>query len=170
MSTAFGDTDAANAAPLPHPLLNVGQFMRVYERDIAAVEHLDGVTIILHSTPLFLSMYACTEALLSSQIEGIQSSLSHLPLLENYLAPAVELDDLTEVSNGVTATQHGISRIDGGFPLSLRLTRSRSGDIAAIQRSNASNSGLLAHGSTVSDSTAGTTAAHSRLPVGAGMP
>lgn len=111
-------------APLPpNPPLNLGQLMRIYERAIAAVGRLDGVTTILPSTPLFLYMYVRKEALLSSQIEGTQSSLSDLLLFENHEAPSVALDDVTEVSNYVAAVEHGVARLRGGFPLSLRLVR-----------------------------------------------
>ncbi len=97
--------------------------MSIYERAIAAVGRLDGVTTILPSTPLFLYMYVRKEALLSSQIEGTQSSLSDLLLYENDEAPSVELDDVTEGSNYVAAVEHGVARIRDGFPLSLRLIR-----------------------------------------------
>ena len=111
-------------APLPpDPPLDLARFMRLYERAMAAVGRLDGVVTILPSTPLFLYMYVRKEALLSSQIEGTQSSLSDLLLFENDEATAVPLDDVTEVSNYVAAVEHGVSRIRGGFPLSLRLIR-----------------------------------------------
>ena len=111
-------------APLPpQPPLDSNQFMRVYERAVAALGRLDGVTTILPSTPLFLYMYVRKEALLSSQIEGTQSSLSDLLLFENDELPAGALDDVTEVSNYVAAMEHGVARIRGGFPLSLRLIR-----------------------------------------------
>lgn len=111
-------------APLPPiPPLELPQFMSIYERAVAAVGRLDGVTTILPSTPLFLYMYVRKEALLSSQIEGTQSSLSDLLLYENDEKPSVELDDVTEVSNYVAAIEHGVARIRGGFPLSLRLIR-----------------------------------------------
>ena len=111
-------------APLPpDPPLDLARFMRLYERAMAAVGRLDGVVTILPSTPLFLTMYVRKEALLSSQIEGTQSSLSDLLLFENDEAPAVALDDVTEVSNYVAAVEHGVSRIRSGFPLSLRLIR-----------------------------------------------
>ncbi len=111
-------------APLPPaPPLDMPGMMRVYERAIAAVGRLDGVATILPSTPLFLYMYVRKEALLSSQIEGTQSSLSDLLLYENDEAPGAELDDVTEVSNYVAAIEHGVGRIRGGFPLSLRLIR-----------------------------------------------
>lgn len=107
----------------PNPPLDLPQLMSVYERAIAAVGRLDGMATILPSTPLFLYMYVRKEALLSSQIEGTQSSLSDLLLFENDEAPTVELDDVTEVSNYVAAIEHGVARIRGGFPLSLRLIR-----------------------------------------------
>src|SRR6266852_2709090 len=63
------------------------------------------------------------EALLSSQIEGTKSSFSDLLLFENEAAPGVPINDVEEVSNYVAAMQHGLRRIKGGFPLSLRLIR-----------------------------------------------
>ncbi len=126
----------------PNPPLELGRFRQVYERAIAAVGRLDGVTTILPSRPLFLYMYVRKEALLSSQIEGTQSSLSDLLLFENHEAPAVELDDVTEVSNYVAAIEHGVSRMRGGFPLSLRLVREmhaillKSGQGAASNRAS----------------------------------
>ena len=111
-------------APLPpDPPLNLASFMWLYERAMVAVGRLDGVATLLPSTPLFLYMYVRKEALLSSQIEGTQSSLSDLLLFENNEAPTVTLDDVTEVSNCVAAVEHGLSRLRGGFPLSLRLIR-----------------------------------------------
>ena len=68
-------------------------------------------------------MYIRKEALLSSQIEGTQSSFSDLILFENNLTPAVSLDDVEEVSNYVKAIYHGLDRMKNDFPLSLRLLR-----------------------------------------------
>jgi Fic family protein len=111
-------------APLPPvPALDVSQFLSLYDRARGAVGRLDGVTTILPSTPLFLFMYVRKEALLSSQIEGTQSSLSDLLLFENDEIPRVPIDDVTEVSNYVAAIEHGMRRMRGGFPLSLRLLR-----------------------------------------------
>ena len=111
-------------APLPPvPALEIGQFLSLYDRARGAVGRLDGVTTILPSTPLFLFMYVRKEALLSSQIEGTQSSLSDLLLFENDEIPQVPIDDVTEVSNYVAAIEHGMRRMRGGFPLSLRLLR-----------------------------------------------
>jgi Fic family protein len=69
-------------------------------------------------------MYVRKEALLSSQIEGTQSSLSDLLLFESNEAPGVPLDDVEEVSNYVAAMNYGLERLRDGFPLSLRLISS----------------------------------------------
>jgi Fic family protein len=75
-----------------------------------AVGRLDEVTTILPSAPLFLFMYVRKEALLSSQIEGTQSSLPDLLLFENDELPQVPIDDVTEVSNYVAAIDHEMLR------------------------------------------------------------
>ncbi|MFM8532723.1 MAG: Fic family protein [Acidimicrobiia bacterium] len=129
-------------APLPpNPPLDLRKIMQVYELAISAVGSLDCMTTILPSTPLFLYMYVRKEALLSSQIEGTQSSLSDLLLFENHEAPTVELDDVTEVSNYVAAIEHGVSRMRGGFPLSLRLIREMHAILLKSRRGSAKQSG-----------------------------
>lgn len=75
--------------------------------------------------------------MLSSQIEGTQSSLSDLLLFELDEAPGVPLDDVVEVSNCVAALEHGLARLDGGFPLSNRLLR----EIHAVLLSRGRGSG-----------------------------
>ena len=97
--------------------------MPLIEQANRALGRLDGVTSILPSAPLFLFMYVRKEALLSSQIEGTQSSLSDLLLFENDETPLVPLDDVQEVSNYVAAMNFGLKRLREGFPLSLRLIR-----------------------------------------------
>lgn len=88
-----------------------------------ALGRLDGATLIAPNQDLFLYTYIRKEAVLSSQIEGTQSSLSDLLLFENADGPGVPVDDLREVSNYVAAMEHGLSRLKSGFPLSLRLVR-----------------------------------------------
>jgi Fic family protein len=88
-----------------------------------AVGRLDGMTSAFPDMNLFLYSYVRKEAVLSSQIEGTQSSLSDLLLYENAQIPGVPLDDVQEVSNYVAALNHGLKRLRGGFPLSLRLIR-----------------------------------------------
>ena len=64
----------------PAPPLDLNGLLTLYDAARGAIGRLDGVTTILPSTPLFLFMYVRKEALLSSQIEGTQSSLSDLLL------------------------------------------------------------------------------------------
>jgi Fic family protein len=86
-----------------------------------ALGRLDGITLLLPDPDQFLYSYIRKEAVLSSQIEGTQSSLSDLLLFEHNVAPGVPISDVRETSNYITALNHGLARIEGGFPLSLRL-------------------------------------------------
>lgn len=90
---------------------------------VAALGRLDGIASMLPDTDVFLYSYVRKEAVLSSQIEGTQSSLSDLLLFENQEVPGVPLDDVQEVSNYVAAMNHGMKRLKEGFPISLRLLR-----------------------------------------------
>jgi Fic family protein len=112
-------------APLPPvPPLEIGGPLRErLDAALIAIGRLDSVTALLPDTRLFLYMYVRKEAVLSSQIEGTQSSLSDLLLFEAAEAPGVPLGDVTEVSNYVAAMEHGLERIRGGFPISTRLIR-----------------------------------------------
>jgi Fic family protein len=107
----------------PNPVLEISSFLTLYDRARGALGQLDGITTILPSAPLFLFMYVQKEALLSSQIEGTQSSLSDLLLFESDEIPQTPIDDVKEVSNYVAAIEHGRARMKNGFPLSLRLIR-----------------------------------------------
>ncbi|MFL6246409.1 MAG: Fic family protein [Thermoanaerobaculia bacterium] len=112
-------------APLP-PVPRIvfdGELQKRSERATLALGRLDGVSALLPDRTLFLYSYIRKEAVLSSQIEGTQSSLSDLLLFELDEAPGVPLDDVTEVSNYVAALEHGLTRIREGFPLSNRLVR-----------------------------------------------
>ena len=112
-------------APLPPaPPLRTASFQSLLERANQAVGELKGIGSILADPDLFLYMYIRKEAVLSSQIEGTQSSLSDLLLFERREAPGAPADeDVVEVSNHVRATNHGLSRLRGGFPISNRLIR-----------------------------------------------
>lgn len=111
--------------PLPPdpPLALDGDLQRGIEKALLALGRLDGVSALLPDRSLFLYAYVRKEALLSSQIEGTQSSLSDLLLFELEEAPGAPLDDVAEVSSYVAALDHGLSRVRGGFPLSSRLLR-----------------------------------------------
>jgi cell filamentation protein, protein adenylyltransferase len=126
VTTAYGDETVRAYVPPPLPPvppLDLSGLMALIEQANRGLGRLDGVTSILPSPPLFLFMYVRKEALLSSQIEGTQSSLSDLLIFENDEIPFVSLDDVQEVSNYVAAMNHGLNRLREGFPLSLRLIR-----------------------------------------------
>ncbi len=93
------------------------------EKANRSLGRLDGVATLFPDPALFLYMYVRKEALLSSQIEGTQSSFSDLLLFESEELPGVPMDDVIEVSRYVSAMDHGLTRVRGGFPLSLRLIK-----------------------------------------------
>jgi Fic family protein len=107
----------------PAPSVQLGPLLGLLEAANHALGRLDGVASILPDPSLFLAMYVRKEALLSSQIEGTQSSLADLLLFETDEVPSVPLDDVRDVSDYVAAMNHGLSRLREGFPLSLRLIR-----------------------------------------------
>lgn len=111
--------------PLPPnpPIVIDGSLEEMIERAGIALGRLDGITLLLPDPDLFLYMFVRKEAVLSSQIEGTQSSLSDLLKYENAEAPGVPIEDVREASNYVEAMQHGLARLRSGFPLSLRLIR-----------------------------------------------
>jgi Fic family protein len=88
-----------------------------------ALGRLDGLTRTLPDAGLFIYIYLRKEAVLSSMIEGTQSSLSQLLMFEGDDLPGIPADDVQEVSNYVSALQHGLARLRDGFPLSCRLLR-----------------------------------------------
>ncbi|MCB4781768.1 MAG: Fic family protein [Sulfurovum sp.] len=93
------------------------------ERATMALGRLDSITLLLPDPDIFLYSYVRQEAVLSSQIEGTQSSLSDLLLYEADEAPGVPFDDVVEVSRYVAALDHGLKRLNEGFPLCNRLFR-----------------------------------------------
>jgi Fic family protein len=107
----------------PNPAVRLDSLQRVLEQANQSLGRLDGFASILPNLPLFIYAYVRKEAVLSSQIEGTQSSLSDLLLFENDEVPGVPLKDVEEVSRYVAALDHGLARLRGGFPLSLRLIR-----------------------------------------------
>ncbi len=112
-------------SPLPpQPAIEWSPELRnKFDQALLAVGRLDSVSTLLPETSLFLYMYVRKEAVLSSMIEGNQSSLSDLLLFELDQEPGVPLNDVQEVSNYVAALNHSLSRLDEGFPLSLRLIK-----------------------------------------------
>ncbi len=108
----------------PQPPLDISaERQDLLEKANRSLGRLDGIASIFPDPALFLYMYVRKEALLSSQIEGTQSSFSDLLLFESKELPGVPVDDVEEVSNYVAAMNHGLRRMREGFPLSLRLMK-----------------------------------------------
>ncbi len=125
VSTVSGETVRAYVPPPlpPVPPVRLDSVQVLLEQANQALGRLDGLASFLPDLSLFIYAYVRKEALLSSQIEGTQSSLSDLLLFENEEVPGVPIEDVQDVSNYVAALSHGLNRIREGFPLSLRLIR-----------------------------------------------
>jgi Fic family protein len=136
ISTVGEKVKAFVPAPLPPkpPIEWAPELLGAFDAALVALGRLDSACARLPSTPLFLYMYVRKEAVLSSRIEGTQSSLSDLLLYEIAREPGVPLADVREVSNYVAALEHGLKRLAGGFPLSLRLIREMHGILLAEGR------------------------------------
>lgn len=126
----------------PSPLLVLDhELSDRLDRAHIALGRLDGIAGSLPDAHLFLYAYVRKEAVLSSQIEGTQSSLSDLLLFELDAAPGVPFDDVVEVSNYVAALEHGLARVRGGFPLSNRLIREVHGILLSRGRGQSKSPG-----------------------------
>ena len=125
ISTVGEKAQAFVPAPLPPrpPIDWTPELRSKFDQALLALGRLDSVSTLLPDTSLFLYMYVRKEAVLSSMIEGTQSSLSDLLLFELDQEPGVPLDDVREVSNYVAALDHGLRLMEEGLPLSMRLFR-----------------------------------------------
>jgi Fic family protein len=127
VETIVGGESVRAFVPSPLPpdpaLAEEEGLQRLHQEALLALGRLDGASTLLPDRSLFLYSYVRKEAVLSSQIEGTQSSIADLLLFELDEAPGVPLDDVVEVSNYVAALDHGLARLDEGFPLSNRLIR-----------------------------------------------
>jgi len=114
-----------------------------FEKAHLALGRLDSISSLLPDTDIFLYMYVRKEAVLSSMIEGTQSSLSDLLLYELAAQPGVPVDDVEEVSNYVAALEHGLRRMEEGFPISVRLFREMHAILLSGGRGNTKQPGEL---------------------------
>lgn len=119
--------------PPDPPIVADRPLQLLLEQAALSLGRLDSLSTLLPDTGLFY-MYVRKEALLSSQIEGTQSSLSDLLLFELEEAPGAPVEDVLEVSNYVAALRHGLSRLADGFPLCNRLIREIHGTLLASGR------------------------------------
>lgn len=106
----------------PDPPIDIGWLLNGLSQAERALGRLDGITVLLPRQELFLYMYVRKEAVLSSQIEGTQSTLSDLLRFETEAHAGQPIDDIREVSNYVDAMMYGLERLEQ-LPLSLRLIR-----------------------------------------------
>jgi Fic family protein len=110
--------------PLPPiPAIDMAAIADLLEKANLAVGELNGVVENASDPNMINYMYVRKEAVLSSQIEGTQSTLDDLLRYESSGTAGTPIDDVAEVSSYVAALNHGLKRIEGGFPLSLRLIR-----------------------------------------------
>lgn len=107
----------------PAPPIDLAMLYPSLEKATHALAELNSIHKTIPNTALFIYMYVRKEALLSSQIEGTQSSFSDLMLFEHNQKPEVSIEDVEEVSNYVKAITYGLERLKDGFPLSLRLLK-----------------------------------------------
>lgn len=123
-TVAYGETVRAFVPPPlpPAPPLDLLPLLDRLTRAEHALGRLDGIARLLPAHQLFLYMYVRKEAVLSSQIEGTQSTLADLLRFESEAMAGAPIDDVREVSNYVDAMMHGLERMNA-LPLSLRLIR-----------------------------------------------
>jgi Fic family protein len=123
--TRYGDEDVNAFVPPPlppNPPIEVLPLLDKLSAADRALGRLDGVSLLLPDKELFLYMYVRKEAVLSSQIEGTQSTLDELLKFETDAKAGSQGDDIQEVSNYVSATMYGLKRMET-FPVSLRFLR-----------------------------------------------
>jgi Fic family protein len=111
-------------APLPpDPPLQIDvPLLGLLSRADQALGRLDGATQTIPNPDLFVAMYVRQEAVLSSQIEGTQSTLDDVLAFELEAQPLDLPADVGEVVNYVRAMNYGLERL-AELPLSLRLIR-----------------------------------------------
>jgi Fic family protein len=110
-------------SPLPpKPAVRLSSLQRLLSDADRALGRLDGSIQTLPNPDLFVYMYVRKEAVLSSQIEGTQSSLQDLLAVEAHLGRGNEASDVGEVVGYVRAMNHGLSRL-AKLPVSVRLIR-----------------------------------------------
>ena len=112
---------------------------RLLEDADAALAKLDGAALLLPEVDLFQYAYVRKEAVLSSQIEGTQSTLSDLMLFE-LDDLRVPIDDVKEVSSYVAALEHGVERLRS-LPLGGRLIREMHAKLMAKGRGSEKDPG-----------------------------
>jgi Fic family protein len=109
------------ALPPKPPLVWSPALRRRFDEALLALGRLDAVTALLPNASLLLYSFVRKEAVLSSQIEGTQSSLADLLLYEIDEQPGVPVEDAREVSRCVAALELGLKKLRAGLPVCMRL-------------------------------------------------
>src|ERR1700722_6692601 len=109
---------------LDRHLIDVSKFYPLLDKAALSIGKLDAMSDFIPDINLFIYLYVRKEALLSSQIEGTQSSLADIFLYESNLTPSVSVEDVEEVTNYVFAINYALKRMrEDQFPISLRLIK-----------------------------------------------
>ncbi|MDX6602773.1 MAG: hypothetical protein QOF13_1975 [Solirubrobacterales bacterium] len=126
----------------PDPPLKIDpDLQRLLDQANQALGRLDGITLLLPDPDQFLYSYIRKEAVLSSQIEGTQSSLSDLLLFEHDVAPSVPIEDVKETTNYIAAVNLGLSSMREGLPLSLRVLKDAHSELLRGTRGGSTDPG-----------------------------
>lgn len=126
----------------PNPPISTRDLLSRLSKAERALGKLDGVSMLLPNKELFLYMYVRKEAVLSSQIEGTQSTLTDLLQYETETVEGKPIDDVREVSNYVDALMYGLERLET-LPLSLRLIREMHEKLLNSARGSTKNPGAF---------------------------
>ena len=115
---------AFHPSPLPRRLDLPHEVITLLDEATGAVHRLGGVGRLIPNPHLLIGPHLRLEAVLSSRIEGTKTDVAQLLRLEAGQAPPIdEEDDAREVQNYVLAMEHGLRRLEDGFPMSVRLLR-----------------------------------------------
>ncbi|WPX41184.1 Fic/DOC family N-terminal domain-containing protein [Akkermansia sp. N21116] len=130
-------------SPLPPiPGIDISpKLQQSHDQALIAIGELNSLTSLLPVYYLLLYSYVRKEAVLSSRIEGTQSSLSDLLASEMDGGLGVPLEDVPEISNYVAALQYGLDKLREGQPLSLRLIREMHEVLRRKERGEGKNPG-----------------------------
>jgi Fic family protein len=110
--------------PVPRRIQLPSETMVLLDEATGAVHRLGGLGRLIPNPHLLIGPHLRLEAVLSSRIEGTRTDVSQLLRFEAGQAPPPdEADDAREVRNYVVAMEHGLHRVRGGFPVSIRLLR-----------------------------------------------
>lgn len=111
-------------SPVPRQISLSDEVVKLLDEATGAVHRLGGVGRLIPNPHLLIGPHLRLEAVLSSRIEGTKTDVGQLLRFEAGQVPSPEAaDDAAEVNNYIVAMEHGLARVRGGFPISIRLLR-----------------------------------------------